>query len=229
MKTGAFIVLPGMDGTDLLLSRFIRLVPPALSIRVIALPDNPQDDYDTLVDKILPELRHQPPVHLIAESFSGPLSILLADRYPELVERVTLIATFASSPIPFVARFFPWWCMVRMPLPRFVAQRYFAGNDQEMAASLVRASKHTSSATLATRIRLLKKVNVCKELARLQCPVQYIRPLGDRLVPKKCVQEIANVNDRVRISEVNGPHLIMQTRPKQVWATILNGMLDSAA
>ena len=223
MESSSTIVLPGLDGTDLLLDGFIKLAPESHSCRVIALPDDPNDNYESLFGKLLSQLRDYQSCHLIAESFSGPVAILLAHQHPELIERLTLVASFADSPVPFAGRFLPWSLLVRVTIPRMIALRYFVGADREMAAKLIDAIGQTSPATLAKRINLLMNVDVCDELAQIRCPIRYIRPTGDRLVPQRCVDKIANVNERVAFREIDGPHLIMQTRPAQVWSAIVDG------
>lgn len=147
---------------------------------------------------------------------------MLANQLPGLVERLTLVASFADSPMPGVGRFLPWSILVRVSIPRFIARRYFVGSDHEMASKLIDAISHTSPTTLAKRIRLLTTVDVCTELSQLHCPICYVRPTIDRLVPQRCVDKIARVNRRVKICEIDGPHLIMQTRPSQVWSAIEN-------
>lgn len=124
--------------------------------------------------------------------------------------------------MPLFGRFLPWEFLVRMPMPLRIAQRYFVGGDREMAVMLTEAISHTSVATLAKRIQLLMSVNVCAELAQLQCPIQYIRPMHDRLIPKRCVDKITDMNNQVTVQEIEGPHLIMQTRPERVWSAIMN-------
>jgi pimeloyl-ACP methyl ester carboxylesterase len=222
MKTSSTCVLPGLDGTNLLLDRFVELAPESTSPQVIPLPDDPVDDYQSLCDKLLPQIQEMQPCHLIAESFSGPIAVMLAQTFPQYIDRLTLVATFVDSPIPFIGRFLPWALLVRMPMPLMIAQRYFVCGDREMAIMLKRAVGRTSPTTLAKRIRLLMTVNVCAELARIQCPIQYIRPIHDRLVPKRCVDKIVGVNGRVIVQEIDGPHLIMQTYPERVWSAIVN-------
>ena len=223
MNSSLTIVLPGLDGTDRLLDRFTQLAPASQPVRVIALPDDPKDNYDSLCGKLLTQIRNAQPCHLIAESFSGPVAILLAQRHPEIVERLTLVATFANSPAPIAGRFLPWTLLIRMPMPELIARRYFVGGDHEMALKLIDAIGHTSAATFAKRIHLLMNVDVCEELSRVRCPIRYIRPTCDRLVPRRCVDRILNVNDQVSVREIDGPHLIMQTRPEHVWSAIVDG------
>jgi len=95
------VILPGLDGNDLLLTRFIELVPAGFTATVMPLPDDPADDYESLSSSLAVRLRQLAPCHLVAESFSGPLGILLAFRHPDIVARLTLVASFASSPAPW--------------------------------------------------------------------------------------------------------------------------------
>lgn len=224
MVSTSTIVLPGLDGTDLLLDRFSQFAPASQPVRVVKLPDDPNDNYDSLCAKLLTQFRDVSSCHLIAESFSGPVGILLANRHPELIDRLTLVASFADSPMPLAGRLLPWDFLVRLSMPRVIARRYFVGSDREMATKLINAIGHTSPATLAKRVRLLMNVNVVETLTQIQCPVRYIRPTADRLVPQRCVDRIANTG--VAIHPIDGPHLIMQTCPENVWSAIADGTAE---
>lgn len=214
------VILPGLDGTDLLLGRFVQLAPAECRVIVLTLPDNPTDDYDSLTASIAERLREFGPCHVIAESFSVPIAIRIAARHPELVRQLTLVASFVVSPAPAVARWLPWSWLFRLPLPLFVAKYFLVGDDHVMAVRLRKAIRQTAGATLAKRVRCVLEVDVCRELASLRCPLRYIRPKYDRLVPARAVRRIREVNPRVTVHEIAGPHLILQTRPEQSWSAI---------
>ena len=182
MSSIPIYILPGLDGTDLLLQRFVELAPSEMSVQVIPLPDDPDDNYDSLVEEVLKVIGGVP-CHIIAESFSGPIGILLARRFPEVVCRLTLVSSFAQSPTPSFAKFVPWKLLFRMPMPNFVANRYFLGSESALAPMLRKAIGTTSVATLARRIRCVMKVNVSQELSEIACPIDYVWPSNDRLVP----------------------------------------------
>lgn len=82
------VILPGLDGTDLLLGRFVDLAPVDCRVKVLPLPDNPADDYESLAASVAERIRPMGPCHLIAESFSGPLAIRIAQRHPELIRQL---------------------------------------------------------------------------------------------------------------------------------------------
>ena len=41
------VMLPGLDGTDLLLEHFVELAPACVTVTVVPLPDDPNDDYES--------------------------------------------------------------------------------------------------------------------------------------------------------------------------------------
>lgn len=223
MGSTRVVILPGLDGTDLLLDRFVKSAPVGRPVAVVPLPDAPVDNYEALCDAIAPRFRSLAPCHLIAESFSGPLGILLAHRYPDAVSQLTLVASFADSPIPFIARRLPWSLMFRIPMPQFVARYFFVGADQEMAVRPRSAIQQTSIGTLVSRINCLMNVEVSSQLAALRCHVDYILAKNDRLVSKRLLTHIKQANRAVIVREVDGPHLILQTRPQESWAAIAGG------
>ncbi len=220
MKPIPTIILPGLDGTGLLLDRFRRLTPKTHEAIVCALPDNLADNYPTLCEHFSERIQGLESCHLIAESFSGPLGILLAHRHPEIIRRLTLVATFALPPTPLVARLIPWSMLYRLPMPSWVARYFFVGSDQSLAADLKNAIRQTSPQTLVRRMRCLMKVDVIPQLAELNCELRYIRPRQDRLVPRRSLESIIAANPSVSVREIDGPHLILQTDPKQAWEAI---------
>ncbi len=202
-------ILPGLDGTDALLSQFVALAPDGCTATVISLPDDPAADYDSLPLTLAPKLERLAPCHLIAESFSGPIGIRIASQFPEIVSQLTLVASFATSPAPWIARCLPWSMIFRVPLPQIAIRFLFTGADREMAARLRLAIRRTSIATLAKRLHCVLDVDVCSELKSLPCPIRYLRATRDRLVPASALRTILDVNSHVRVHEIDGPHLIL--------------------
>jgi len=222
MQPTSVVVLPGLDGKNVLLGSFVDLAPQNLSVSVYTLPDNPNDDYASLCDHLSIRIRELESCHLIAESFSGPLGILLAHRFPEIVRKLTLVATFADSPMPSCGRWMPWWLMCRIPIPAIVARYFFVGSDKQLAANFIKTVRSVSSRTVLKRIHCLMSVNVTRELAELRCSICYLRARQDKLVSKKSLDTIRHVNPSVVVREIDGPHLILQSRPQQSWKAILD-------
>jgi len=219
-------ILPGLDGSDSLLHRFADLAPPNVSVRILALPDDPKADYDCLVSQISAMIGSTP-CHLIAESFSGPIGILLAHRIPEVVSRLTLVASFASAPTPSIARYLPWSLLFRLPMPRFIAKRYFLGSATSLIPNLRAAIRTTSVPTLVQRIRCVMNVNVTDELSEIKCPIDYVRPSKDRLIPDWSFRNLLMINPNIYVIPIDGPHLIMQAKPEETMTAILGRTFES--
>ncbi len=225
MKPIPIIILPGLDGSDLLLQRFIDLAPSDISARVVSLPDDSNADYNALVGHVSAIIGTEP-CHIIAESFSGPIGILLAHRIPEFVSRLTLVASFASPPTPSFARYIPWSLLFRLPMPRFVAQRYFLGPATSLIPTLRAAIRTACVPTLVQRLHCVMNANVTDELSEIKCPIDYVRPSKDRLISDRVFRNLLMVNPNTYVIPIDGPHLIMQTKPKETWAGILGRTFD---
>ncbi|HBE69083.1 MAG TPA: hypothetical protein DDW52_13115 [Planctomycetaceae bacterium] len=214
------IVLPGLDGSDTLLQPFVDAAPHNTLARVESLPDRQFTDYSSLADHFSETLCDAPPCLLIAESFSGPLAILLAHRLPELVQRLVLVATFATAPVPRVVKFLPWFLLLRLPIPARAA-RVLIGDHQELLPSLRIAIRQQQVATLASRISMLCSVDVKSQLAALHRPITYLTATDDRLISPRYGRDIASAYPKTDNRSVNGPHLILQTQPDECWKQIL--------
>ena len=51
----------------------------------------------------------------------------------------------------------------------------------------------------------------------MSCPIMYLRPLADRLVPKHCIDVIRHSKPEVHFQEIDGPHLLLQCEPVRAW------------
>ena len=215
------IILPGLDGTDLLLGPFCQYAPNTLDVAVWPLPDDPTADYDDLCDHFSELIGSLDSCHLIAESFSGPLGVLLAHRHPSIVKRLTLVASFVTPPTHYAARWLPWSVIFRLPMPHFVARRFFVGPDHVLIDQLRSAVRKTSPQTLVQRVHCLMSVDVTSQLSELECGVAYLRPKGDHLVPRRSLDGVKSVCPSVSVCEIDGPHLILQSQPERAWDCIL--------
>jgi len=211
------ILLPGLDGTGLLFNRFLACSPDARGVSVLALPDDPKQDYQSLAETFSGRISMLESCHLVAESFSGPVGILLAHRFPEIIKRLTLVASLATSPVPFAARMLPWTILARFPIPSAIAKRFLVGREDSVIPELNRAIRCTSTQTLARRVRLMASVDVTSRLSELVCEIVYIRPGQDRVIPRRVVDRIVTANPGVIVHEIDGPHLILQARPEEAW------------
>ncbi|MDA7926209.1 hypothetical protein N9B46_05120 [Mariniblastus sp.] len=220
MPESPILILPGLDGTDLMLGQFRQLCAEKRKATVETLPDDATMGYSELADHFSPMIKDLSTCHIIAESFSGPIGILLARRYPEIVTRLTLVASFAATPVSRLGSILPWSMIFRFPMPSFVARYFFVGNCKSLIPVLKTAIRHNAPAILRHRLRLVQNVDVLYELSELNCHLSYLRPTNDRLVPQRCVDRILEVNPDAIVHTIAGPHLILETQPENSWRQI---------
>ncbi len=213
------LAFPGLDGTGALLRDLQQVVEREHSLTVCPLPQQGPQDYPTLVDHFEGLLRDQSRCILLAESFSGPLGILLAAQHPERVAGVILAATFATTPEWWLTRRIPWRWMFRLPSPAILARWLLSGWDApaDHLKLLKRTIQSVPAAILATRIATVVEVDVTSELARLSCPVGVLSPREDRLIPHHCLQLIRHARPDAQVHELSGPHLLLERNPEAAW------------
>jgi hypothetical protein len=77
------LLLPGMDGTGLLFDAFARHLAPRLNPRIVIFPTDVSLTYDELLQRIDVPTK---PFAIVAESFSGPLGIRLANKFADTMQ-----------------------------------------------------------------------------------------------------------------------------------------------
>ena len=150
------------------------------------------------------------------------MGILLTHRHPDIIKRLILVATFAVSPVRPIPRLIPWSVLFRLPLPRFVAHYFLIGSNSSQVDELKRAVQQTSPRILVQRKHCLMDVDVTRQLSELKCDLLYLRPKRDRIVSQRSQDQITKANSSVFICEIDGPHLILQTKPQHVWDCIMD-------
>ena len=197
--------------------RFVAAAPSGLSVCVQPLPSDRTRSYRDLVDALLPLLPAEP-FAIVAESFSGPLAILLATLCPRACA-VVLCASFVRPPLPQLLASAPEF-LLRRPPPRLLLQLLMTGGDHELARDVRGAVAPLDKAVLRARIAAALTVDVTQDLRRLTQPLLYVRAERDRLIPARCAADIRTAKPSAQISTVDGPHLILQARPRESWSLI---------
>jgi pimeloyl-[acyl-carrier protein] methyl ester esterase len=215
-----FVVFPGMHGTTDLMDDFVAAAPSDAQIEVVALPMQLLD-YSELASHYAKTLRLTPDSVLIAESFSGPLAIMLAERCR--VAALILCNTFAKAPYPQALAALPLSLLARIPPPAPLVRYFIVGpNASDKIVRQVRAAVASVPArVLAFRARSALRVDVTFELARCTSPILYLRGTEDHLVHKKSVEAVVEAASvPVSVAQIPGPHLLLKTSPREAWRAI---------
>jgi pimeloyl-ACP methyl ester carboxylesterase len=197
------LLLPGLDGTGSLFGPFVRALPSWCE-PVVARYDRRQASYAALLDR-LPLPRGE--FAIVAESFSGPLGVMLAARQAS-VRALLLVATFVRNPSP-LTRFAPLTRVLPRP-PATLLRALLTGGAP--VTGLAEAIATLPASTLAGRLEALRDCDVRDALRATRVPTLLVRPGRDRLIPARAFAEVRACGVRERVVP-GAPHLVLQTEP----------------
>jgi pimeloyl-ACP methyl ester carboxylesterase len=210
------VLLPGLDGTSRLFAPLLAHIPAGIPVTRVALPTMPVT-YDRLIQFV--ELPESERLVLVAESFSGPLAVGLAQRHR--VAAIVFCNSFVSSPRSSALGLFVTPLIFRVRVPQFLLRYFLVGKNA--SADLVQLVADTIETippkVLAERLRCVFNVDVSIPFSRLDVPIMYLRSTEDRLVPDSCCQRMTALRT-VSVVRLSGPHLLLQTRPMDAWNSI---------
>lgn len=221
MKKIATLVFPGMHGNAVLLEDFQQLAPPQFDVFTHELPSD-EWRYEHLAEHFDGAVSTHQRCMLIGESFSGPLVVKLAARYPHIVSRVILVASFVTPPTPLLARFLPWSWLMKFPMSESTVEHWMLGKGHDKAfVNHVRQQVDSAPArTMAGRMRQIIHINATDDLQKLKCPLLYLRATNDRIVPTKCGDRVKELYSECELTSLPGTHLILQTHATEAWEQI---------
>lgn len=219
------VILPGMDGTGLLLQDFASLFPQG-TVQIISYPRREFLNPDQLADYVAARLPTED-FALIIESFSGIVGYKIIERQPRGLKTAIFAASFISSPMPgffriiTVLQFFLMFFFIflllffYLPIPDFLVRYLLVGPNA--STSLVRAVEHTlrvvSLWVMARRLKVVAMLRAPTQGINLRC--SYIRPKQDRLVPDAALNAFRALIPNFTLHELDGPHFILQTHGQQ--------------
>lgn len=104
----SIVLLPGLDGTGELFAPLVAAWGDRFRTQVVSYPRAERLGYAALADRVRALLPLHEDYVLLAESFSGPLGVMLAAERPQRLRGLVLCATFARSPLPLLRWMAPW-------------------------------------------------------------------------------------------------------------------------
>jgi pimeloyl-ACP methyl ester carboxylesterase len=76
------------------------------------------------------------------------------------------------------------------------------------------ARRSVSPSTLLARLKAIARVNIGDTLKDVRLPTLYLRAAEDRLVPHSAGQLYLRYAQAGRVVDLEGPHFLLQARPK---------------
>jgi pimeloyl-ACP methyl ester carboxylesterase len=212
------VLLPGLDGTGKLFSEFVNVLGPSVESRIVAYPKDQPLGYDELEALVMAVIPRNQPFILLGESFSGPLAIRIAAREPAGLAAVILSASFVKNPFPWL-----WWArplaayLPLKSLPRWVRAPLMWGSTspQRAPAQMERAIAGVAPAVIRRRIAALLAADESTALGHLRLPMLVLQARRDRVISRAATQWILKKLPSAQLAEIDGPHLLLQTRPAE--------------
>ena len=195
-------ILPGLDGTALLLREFDTLADAT----VIEYPRDRVMSYDELATHASERLPPRP--ILIGESFGGAIATLVASRIE--VAALVLVNSFVVAPRPRIFARLPFFIPPEWILAWFLG----GGKGHRAAIQSVRRD------VLASRVRMALNVDVRAELAATRAPLIDLRSRGDRLVARRSREAVIAARPDAKLLEIDGPHALLFGNAAPAWESI---------
>jgi pimeloyl-ACP methyl ester carboxylesterase len=189
-----------------------------MSATAVRFPSDKHLTYAELLEYIRLECPDTGPFVILAESFSTPLAVRWAALNPSGLKGLILCAGFVASPIVgWRARASSWLAplVFRLRVPRFALRRWLIGSEASdgLAQTVQGTIRSLHPVVLVGRLRAVLSCDVRSELRKVEVPIHYIRAEMDRLIPHSSAEEIQRIRPDVTLSDVLGPHLILQEAP----------------
>ncbi len=213
------LLLPGLEGTGWMFSRFIAASTGALELRVLAYPPDRFLGYEALEELVRRQLPPTRPFALLGESFGGPLALRVGSaNHPNLVG-VVLASSFHRDPAP------PWLKSLRpllpaffnLPLPAHAVRLLLAGPgaSPELVREIQSAVGAVKGSVMAGRAREALSFDATPALLRLEKPLLFITGAEDRLLRPHLADEIRRLRPDAETAVLRAPHLALQQQPEE--------------
>ncbi|MFC1839915.1 alpha/beta fold hydrolase [Thermodesulfobacteriota bacterium] len=215
----SIVLLPGLDGTGKLFTPLVDSFPKRITPIVISYPCHQRKTYEELKEIVMLSLPHDLPFFILGESFSGPLSVMIANERPEGLMGLILCATFIKNPfVPFTSwmKIFSVGPIYRLWPALIDLRARIGGRDFRGIADLaLEAIELVNPDVIAHRVKSILSVNVENELRSCPYPVLYLMAGRDKLVRKHNFKKIKSVNEDIELAIIDTLHFVLQLEPQK--------------
>jgi len=226
MKTDV-VLLPGLHGTTALFDTFIRLAPAWARCRAVPLPAEGPQDFDTLAQTLYQSLRSLEGIVLVAESFSGPIAARLSRLLTTKVALLVLCNPLVEASLVIPPRLAVSLLSLRF-LPAWSVGLLMAGGSSTLGTAILHEVRSLPNDTLLKRIEVAQWSGPRDLVDHAHPPLLAIISNADFLVAASSRNAALSSIPFTTIAELQGPHLIIQARPTEVWTAISSEFASAA-
>jgi len=220
------VLLPGMNGTADLFADFIAAKPATFALLTLDFPVDVPLGYDELARLVRSRLPQDGPFVLLAESFSGPIGLMLAAGPPTGMRGLILCGTFAKNPMPLLAFFKP--CIALLGFAGFPSLLSILGHralfgrfaSARTRQALSAALQRLRLGVLQARMRSVLGVDTTALLPQVKLPVLYLSAQEDRVVPHSACEHLRRHLHQMQVASIAAPHMLLQTAPSDAWVAL---------
>lgn len=212
-----FVYVPGMDGTGQLLTLQLPALEVHFEVRCLRLGEDDCSTWEDLAQQgaaLIQTVRRRG-VYLCGESFGGCLALVLAAKFPALMDGLVLInpaSAFEQRP----------WLAWGTPLVRVMPEAMYRLSalglvpfliganrvSQGSRAALIEAMQSVSAIGTSWRLSLLRQFQLDRlPLHQIQQPTLLVASRADRLLPSvEEAQRLKGVIPQARVLELPESH-----------------------
>jgi len=221
------VLLPGLHGSTALYDAFVALAPPWARCLPVPLPRLGGQDVDSLAGTLEAELRRLEGFVLVGESYSGPIAARVAAVLGKKVALLVLCNPLVEMPVGLpaglAATAASWTGM-----PAAAAAAVLAGGDRELGRAALDGVRALPKEILEERLASAFAVTAEELAPFLSAPLLAILGTRDRLVSPDWTRALLADVPFATVVELDAPHLVVQTKPQEVWDAI-SDEFESAA
>lgn len=164
-------------------------------------------------------------VVVLGESFSGPVSVMIAAHRPDLVRGLILAATFLRNPhvgwlMRLVSGINPGFTPTY--LRRAILMGRYADNALDRQVYEIVATM--PAGVRAKRLIEVSHVDVRSKFAQIQCPILALHGNADYVVFKRPMARAIASKLNATMTVLGGAHMLLQTRTEAAGERILSFM-----
>ena len=223
------VLLPGLDGTGIVFEPLLTHLSEEIDAQVVRYPVDRPMSFQEHVDFARKKLPKSKPFVLLAESFSGPVSLQILADPPDNLIGVIFVATFSRHPSPFMldaARFMPQGLLLKLFSTTLLSRFFCLGRTPGDAVNMFHeALESVKLDVLSQRLKILTELPPPPDTS-FSRPCLYLQASKDRMVPPRAADALQRYLPQLQIEQIPGPHIILLAQP-ETGARLINDFIAS--
>jgi pimeloyl-[acyl-carrier protein] methyl ester esterase len=220
------VLLPGMDGTGTLFSKFVGLLPDGIDAKIVPYPKDRHMSYAQLAELVSGVLPRNTPYVIIAESYSGPVASILAAHPVGNLHGVVFVSSFVAFPCgrpgPWIAKMVPT-VLFRVRAPAWILRWLVmdSATPREMISAVQDAIASVRPEVLTRRLRDALNADFAVTLRHCTVRIVYLLSGSDCLLGTRGLRGLLTARPDIETVEIDGPHFLLQCAPDSSLAGLL--------